>query len=1030
MIVACLCGIGFGANHFARTGTKNKGNQYTNSLQSVVQVELDQNKTDAQNLKVIQDIANKVTNEVKLMGANQIQVESGLQKNTNIISTSGKPTAYGSVYVYTEQNLKGFPLDFNNNQQDVQKNTLFEQKLKLYYALANSNNMQLENFSALNSKANDKTNKDTLENFKTNYNLVSDKNKAFSKDGLIQFKLPETTTKAKKWNLSEFQKQFTNQFAWDGKTNRNDVVAKANGTMLAAPKDQYILWNNRTGLINRLEIDATIGTLNKNYSGLNANQVIAVRSMFNALSPEDQNFAEWAGAVTSSTSYQSVMSALTSANQNNYGLSKDSQTNVETDPLLNLLNQYYTSNTYNETVGVTQQPNKVKFTTPYQWLYSWNFKNLPMLSGYFVPIDYDNFFTFFNDNSDFKKTDIKQIKSEYYSNSFSLPIIGKSAPEIADILNNINNSSFTQPIINEAIISPYYQGENNNNASKIYEGLNAFASNFISLYNNKSTKSVTTLDAFNGTLVGLSVLILLIGIVVSIIYRVPGALNFLTAALTFGLTLAMFASLQMLFSVDTYLALFTSIIASFVPFLISQTDFKRAIRDKKLNLLNSFIYSIKSFLRNAITIYIAMLIVALVFMFFGQYQIKGFGSMLVLASFANIISSATIYLLLYSTIYWLANKHSPQIFVTKKYQTILHEIGTTTFGEGEVAPTAQSLLDKALDRLVLGFTRQKWWVWFIFAIVLALGIIGCILLGTIGPGYSFAFRSSSEIVLTWSPTNGTTSADISSLKAQIAQHFNITWVNNSGLNAAGNYQEVGYAKNSLNIEKFYSWFEQNYPQSALLNNISFRSTSDYMPWLLFNNSLKCMFISIGFLAIWSILALNVVNFIPVFIISCLANLAAFGIVGIIRVPVDNSSISTACCIFAFTQILIYAVYGSIKFQFNMKTRKTLKEMLEFVVQAVKSMFSVYSFIVVAFFLSSLIMMIFTSTNFVYNQVILFVNSLVVYAIIIVLSPTAFGLAMMLRELYLGKVVTNKKLRIKHKEYDKVDEQEIYGINHR
>lgn len=1055
VMIACCFGIGFGVDHFVKKGTKNKGTKYTNSLQSVVEIQLDQNKSDDENLKVVKDIASKMTNQIRIMGANQIQVDSGLQKTTTASSSSsGKPTVYGAIYIYTEQNLPGYSIDFDElkptNGSDIssQLGTVQNQKLALYYALANSYNYQLENpeiFNSVSKEPNENKDNSSADNdnstnenitpyvnFKRNYNLNTN-SKATKDDINIDFKLPSTPDNKNQWNLSNFQKQFTTAFSWDGKEERATVVSSKTDTSgLPEPNEQYILWTNRTGLINRLEVDATIGTLKGlNGAGLTSLEVTAVNKIYQSLSPADQNFAEWVGNSTISGGYQVVMQSLTAANKNDYGFVNNDKNNKEIDPLLGLLNQYYLSSTYNDSVNKSSSSSSnssdsIKFTKNYEWLYSWNFKNLQLLNGYCQPIDYANFFNYFKNDTNLKSDDIKGIKSTYYSKTFTVPEVGKSDSQIVDLISNINHSSFTQPIINQALLEPFEQGVNNNNASKIYNGLEAFLDTVVSQYNSVSNKSVTTLDAFNGTLVGLSVLVLLIGIIVSLIYRVPGFLSFLTSALSFALSLTMFASLHMLFSIDTYLALFISIIAMYIPLLISQNEFRNAIKKKRLNLFNSFVYSLKSFLKSTITIYISMLIIALVFMFFGQYQIKGFGSMLVLTSFSCIISSGVIYFILYAMSYWLFASNKPNAFISNRYVKLVEEINLSTFNDANKLEESHSLLDRITGKLAIGFVKKQWWIWLLFSIILVLGIIGCIVLTTVGPGYSIAFKSSTEIVLTWKDSSNLTQ-QIETLKNLISNEYSIKWVTNTAL-TDGAHQIIGYASKPIDISSFYDWLSKQSTSKELINNISFRTTSDAMPLLLFHNAVNCMLISLGFLAIWSILALNFINFIPIFVVSCIVNIASFGFVGIIRVPVDTSSISCLVCIFTFSQLLIYGMYSSFKFQFNMKSRNDFKQMLDFTKESLKSIFLVYLGIFAFFFVSALIMMIFTSTGFVYNQIILFVNSLVVYLIIVIACPTSFALAMMLRELYLSKVITNKKLRIKHKEYDKIDEQEIYGIN--
>lgn len=1062
MVIACFFGIGFGVSHFAKTGTNNKGTSFSDGLQTKLEVALDQNLTDAQNLKVVEQIADNITNQVKLLGANQIKVESAIEK-TN--AQGAKPVTYGAIYMYTEQNIPGYPIDFDTATN--KEKSLIQQKLKLYYALTNSYKYQLENpyIFYTETPENKENNSDSgssggttnyatttntepsVQTFNKVYDLNTANTQAVKKDSNVDFTLknPTNDQKAEQWNLSNFQKQFTSVYSWDGKTKRSQVVSDNTDTSkLKAPNEQYLLWTNRTGLINRLELDATIGTLYANQANITgdgaAEKVQIIRDIYNALSPEDQNFADFAGNNNVSGGYAIVMGSLIEANKNDFGFQPNPKFNGDPnttkkdsiiDPLLYVLNQYYSSSVFKKF------NNNQAFAADYSFLYSWNFSKLNLVNSYFTPIDYNNFFDYFTDNTDKKET--SEIKNEYYSKDFSISEIGKSNSQIADLVSNLNNGYISQPINNQTLIAPYWNASTNVvNLTNCYNAITNFLSQSVNSYKTTVKNSVTTLNAFNGTLVGLSVLILLVGIIVSVIYRVPGVLNFITAALSFALSLAMFASLHMLFSVDTYVALFVSIIAMFIPFMGSQLQLRKAIKEKQLNLMNAFIYSLKSFIKTGIIVYVAMIVVSLVFLFFGTYQIKGFGSMLILTSFANIVSCGFIYILLYAFYYWSWGSINPRSMLTRSYVDLIKQINTMSFGQHELN-VKQTWVDKLSGSLSLGLVGFKWWIWLIFGLFTILGIVGCILLATIGPGYSVYFKDSTELVLTFGAGQQVNAYQVADY---LATHLNIQWaeqhllvnVYNANDPNAYVYQLELISKSQLDIQATYQLLSSNADVGGVALNtwlpmVSFRTTSDAMPIQLLQNAIYCMLIALGFLAILSILTLNFMNFLSIFVISALANVITFGIVGIVRLPVDINSILMMCAIFALSQMMIYAIYSNMKFEFDMKARYTLSQMMKVVMESAKSMLLVMTGLFMIFTFNALIMMIFTSESFVYNQLILFVCSIVLYLVVVIACPTLFGLSMMLREIYLSKVVTNKKLRIKHKEYDRVDEQEIYGINH-
>ena len=1029
MMVGSLIGIIFGIFNFVDKGTDNKGTSFSDSLQTKIEVQVDNDKSPEEQLKQVQDVASAITNQVKILGANQITVKSAIEPVQ--VGVSQEQNNIGAIYIYTEEKFPGYSIDFDSEEPS----DIYSQKLKLFYALTNSYKWQLEDPKIFNevseepvddsgdSNTESKTQSSTIalaneqtpvKNFDTVYDLNTSKSKA-EKDGYnVAFNLETTDKKNETWNLDNFQKQFTNVFDWDGETTRQEAVDNKTDTSdYKQPNEQIIFWKNRTGLINRLEIDAVIGWLSQvpNQNQLSPDQIRKIRNMYNALSDDDKKFADFAGNSTYGGLY--ILNQLQEANKLEYWTNNQSSNGSRTsnDPLLNLLNSFYNY--------VDSSKYKID---EYNYLYSWNFKELTLINQYFQPIDYANFFDYFSDNTDLDKDDLKAIKSQYKSEKFLDNQQTSSSSQLVDLINNLNDGSIQVPIINQYLNT---EGTDNNNAKEIFNGINNFFEQSVTQYPTTVKKSITTLSAFNGTLVGLSALILIIGIIVSLIYRVPGFLSFITGALAFSLSLVMFTGLQMLFSVDTFIALFVNIIAMFVPFITSQNALRNAVKFKKLNLLNAFIYSLKNFIKVAFTVYVAMIIISLVFLFFGNYEIKGFGSMLILSSFANVVSCGFIYLIFYATTYWLIGTTWMQTMLPKKYVNIINEIDLSTFNDENMVINNQlSIMDKISLPFIKAFASNKWWTWVILGLFVVVGIVGCILLGTIGPGYSIYFKDSTELVLTFDKSNLDSINDL--INKQLG---NIDWVEKNLIqNAFGNENICQYELISRNPIQPSTVLGIIGKDSNNLLSISFRSTSDYMPMLLLHNAINCMLISFGFLAILSIITLNFVNFIPAFVLSCLTAITMFGFVGITRMPIDVNSIIVSCGLFAFSQMMIYTIYSNMKFEFNMKSRNSLKELFVFSYESTKNSFVIYSFLFVMFGVNALIMMIFTSESFVFNQLILFINTITSYFVISIGVPLLFSLGMMLRELYLREVVTNKRLRIKHKEYDKVDEQEIYGIN--
>ncbi|MBR2651485.1 hypothetical protein IKD48_01565 [bacterium] len=311
-----LTGIGFGVANFVKYGSNNKGTGYGDSLEIQLQFALNNptdgtQYTDQDYINQTSQVAKKVTLLSDLLGVDNLQVQSGIQKDNE---SSSNTLTIGNVTLHT--NTKFLYYDFSSNPNTNTDLTLEEvqalndeNKLSLYYELTHNNNYYLENVSTILNKNNSNDNN----NFDNVYHLnnVNDSNKdnitkaykSNDNSGKLLFDLRQNSNSSNnEWDFSKFQNQFTNVYSWDGSTSktRQEVISAAeddpnSSVSLTDPEQSYILFTNRNGLISLLQNLTTISYLEQmSNKGLDVGQLKRVQALYDkvAENPEYKSFME------------------------------------------------------------------------------------------------------------------------------------------------------------------------------------------------------------------------------------------------------------------------------------------------------------------------------------------------------------------------------------------------------------------------------------------------------------------------------------------------------------------------------------------------------------------------------------------------------------------------------------------------------------------------------------------------------------------------------------------------------------------
>ena len=383
-------------------------------------------------------------------------------------------------------------------------------------------------------------------------------------------------------------------------------------------------------------------------------------------------------------------------------------------------------------------------------------------------------------------------------------------------------------------------------------------------------------------------------------------------------------------------------------------------------------------------------------------------------------------------------KNHPKFVLWKPYISILNKLKIRGI---KISPSSShNIIDKYLDKLLVINKKNIIIYGAIPLFIILIAIVGCIFIPTIGPAYVSNFYNLSQLNIYFNSNDlNRVNLFIDQMTAQLNLDWeNINLVSDIYKNGDGTYvsQYILVSKNVLNINQILEWVKLELAKQELENpdnklelyNISSVTLNNTIPNLLFNNAIECMFISIAFISLFSLLYLNFLNVIPIVLITIITNIATIGVIVLLRIPFDINTIIVFLALYAFSNIFIFNTYNNLLWKFNKKLSYSKHEIFKFVFEQLKTSIKIQLFIIFTSLIYGLSLMLFVSTDLLYNQLMLFIGTIIIFIVSLPLSFVFVTLMLCFREWYIEKVRNNKKTHVNKVVYDKIDEQIVVGIN--
>ncbi|WP_027123958.1 MPN396 family protein [Mycoplasmoides pirum] len=297
--------------------------------------------------------------------------------------------------------------------------------------------------------------------------------------------------------------------------------------------------------------------------------------------------------------------------------------------------------------------------------------------------------------------------------------------EILDDTGSYANVSFANA---SRIANLINSGNFNNNVALI--GSNSIANDPI------LSDTFMQIDAFATSIIALSAFVLLVGIIVSILYKIPGLFSFLPILLGAVLSLLLYNEFGGIIDLFTLLGLIGLITIGIGCLLLIFESIRRNIRNST-SITEAVRLAYNHTFMKIVDIHLLTLVLGLFLMYVGHYQESSFGILMIVGSFVSffvVYGSSTIYVKLFVSI---KNWTTYGLFVYKRDTKWLNQItGQLNLQNDDhliLNRSISSNVDDELHNLFkqnfrnFFFNPKSLWALLTWLIVVIVGIVSLVL---------------------------------------------------------------------------------------------------------------------------------------------------------------------------------------------------------------------------------------------------------------------------------------------------------------
>ncbi|MCF0217512.1 MAG: hypothetical protein HUJ42_00500 [Malacoplasma sp.] len=505
-----------------------------------------------------------------------------------------------------------------------------------------------------------------------------------------------------------------------------------------------------------------------------------------------------------------------------------------------------------------------------------------------------NFYTLTQQSSTYTASDLPSIRLSFEQNSDASP---------SD--SNHQNNTLTNAASNNSI-------QNATRNTSYYFGVNGWVSNpFI------ENSTIDKISSYNSMFLASGIILLLIGIVVSLIYRVPGVAAAFAIIASFGFSLSLLVVLKIDISISSLLALFIGTIVSIMSVSMVMERVRRLIKQKN-SVFDSLQIAIKKSMLSVLDLNVVIMVIGLSIFFIAKGELTTMGITLLLSGLLSLGTSFIYFLL--------------PLYAYSGFQF-----------SWNLRANFWSVSDKLKKhKYNLHFKPKLWSI--IWVVVIVLVIIAAIVYGTVGLNHTL-YKNGTFMYITLLANNDAQNSVITNsnglidaIKTALGNGWDLSFKNVSeydsgfGNNAVGYYYVIvqGFNANPFTASQIASTLSNSVTSqysdatlaNAILNNISVFDVNQTLLTDMFLSGMYAMLAAFGFLSIYFAIRLNVLTIIPIFITNTLLMLLSVGLSYLFQFNID----------ILFIYVMLYAstisMCTSVMFISVTKSRMTGKKTFE------------------------------------------------------------------------------------------------------
>ena len=506
--------------------------------------------------------------------------------------------------------------------------------------------------------------------------------------------------------------------------------------------------------------------------------------------------------------------------------------------------------------------------------------------------------------------------------------------------------------------------------------------------------SITTLNSYNSMFLASGIVLFIVAIIVSVLYRVPGIFGSFAIILSSVIALSFNFLIKLTFSFGTLLAIFMGVLLTLSSIVLLLERVRKNIKEN-VSIFDSVDNSWKKTISSILDIHIISILAGLAFSFFGKLEIVDFGFQLILSSLVSLLV-VFVYFVMY----------------------FVNLIKEPVFWNNKLLYSKVSYTGKSNNFVNKVTSKFNWKVYMIVSIIsLLIFAIIVTLTFTIGVPNSSVYNEGTTLYI----YNNLSSDEIKHLKDSLG----ISWTLISTNESYTVFQSSWVISSNNIVNKIgQSWLDDH---GVLGQDIIIGRSVIDTPLLIASDNMCALLIGSGFILAYSLIRFTIFGLIPIFVGTILPLLTAMSFNYILYINIDSYFTYVNAFVFVISNMVCFSYLSTIKSRFNKKAIYTNEDISNFFSNNIKYLKNYTYVLLLTMVVMSSMFMIFMSVSLVWTFASMLLTSIICIALTIFITTILYYGFLILRQKYVKNIV-HDVITNRSSKYDAVDEELVLNIN--